>query len=404
MTQLAVTGLGSQADGIATRADGTPVFLKNAVPGDMLVLTAAGHVAEIIPGPNRQTPPCVHFGLCGGCQLQHVSASIYADWLNARILGTLAQLGITPAEIAPVHISPPYTRRRVSVKMLRDHDGLKLGFTAARQHTVVDLAMCTIMHPQLWQMLQKFKVAAGPLVQQGQAWTIAATLTGSGVDMSVQGLHPSGVKQQSKLVMLAETLDLARLTLETSTGMDMLSLRRPPSVRFAGVDIVLPPNSFLQATADGETALTAAVIASLGKSKKIADLFCGVGTFSLPLAQHASVLAADASKPAVDALAAAAQPRLKTLHQDLFRRPLRAEDLNSFDCVVFDPPRAGAAAQTSEICRSKVRRVIAVSCNPNTFARDAEQLVKAGFALEKLWPVGQFLWSTHVELVACFTR
>jgi 23S rRNA (uracil1939-C5)-methyltransferase len=407
MMHVPVTALGSQGDGIAPRGSARPLFIKNAVPGDIVELTDAGDIIRVIPGPNRQQPPCSHFGSCGGCQMQYVADDLYRDWISSRILSALAPLDIHPEEIAPAHISPAHTRRRVSVKLLRNADGMQLGYNIERSHRIVDLAQCSVMHPELWRNLQNLKVLAGPILTTGQAWMVQATLTDSGIDMTLHGLHQSLFKQMDKFVQLAEQLDLARLAVDGPVGLEVISYRRTPIVHFADFPVTLPPNSFLQATKDGELALQSAVSESLGTARKIADLFCGTGTFSLPLAQRASVFAADASKSAVEALARAAQEAnlpVNILHQDLFRRPLRAEELNRFDAIVFDPPRAGAKEQCAEIARSNVKTVVAVSCNPNTFARDAEQLVKAGYRMQKLYPVGQFLWSTHVEFVARFVR
>ncbi len=407
MTRVRITALGNQGDGIALRDGAPPLYMPLTAPGDEIELDDAGLIMSVTPGPNRQTPPCPHFGSCGGCHLQHVSDPLYRTWLTDRIVSALAQVNITVGTIAPPHISPPRSRRRVSIKIHRDEDGLHLGFNAARSHAVIDLSDCLIMHPDLWGVLQNLKTQASSFLNPGQAWMVQATLTDAGVDMSLHGLHPSLFKQFARLGALAETLDLARLAVDGPVGLEVVSLRRNPVVHVADIPLTLPPNSFLQATTDGEHALLAAVTDGVGTARKIADLFCGVGTFSLPLARHATVLAADGAKSALDALTrAASEARLpvKTLHQDLFRRPLRAEELNKYDAIIFDPPRAGAKEQSAEIARSTVKTVVAVSCNPNTFARDAERLINGGYILTKLFPVGQFLWSTHLELVAHFKR
>lgn len=407
MTSVLVTALGNQGDGIATRDGAPPLYVPQTAPGDEILLDDAGQITRITPGPNRQTPPCPHFGDCGGCQMQHISDPLYRTWLTDRILGALAQVNIKVMNLAVPHVSPPRSRRRVSVKLQRDSTGLTLGFNAERSHAVVEVTDCLLLHPDLWSVLQKLKNQAASFLDIGQAWTVQATLTNHGVDMTLHGLHQSLFKHVTKLGALAETLNLARLSVDGPVGLEVVSLRRPPVVHFADIAVTLPPNSFLQATEDGEAALLSAVTEGVGTARKIADLFCGTGTFALPLAKRASVLAADGALSALTALSrAAGEARLpaKTLHQDLFRRPLRAEELNIYDAIVFDPPRAGAKEQSAEIARSKVKTVVAVSCNPNTFARDAERLIQGGYRLTKLFPVGQFLWSTHVELVAHFQR
>ncbi len=405
MTPILITALGSQGDGIGADENSKPIFAPGAVPGDTLLFE--GKVQVITPGPNRAAPPCVHFGICGGCTFQHVAPHVYEDWLTTRILSALTPLDILPSEIMPAHVSPPQSRRRATLKYKSMEGAVRLGFNQAGAHSIVDLEMCTILTPNLWALVQQLKTLLPDHFKGPQALSISITETKNGHDISIAGLPQLSVGQIQKLAHLADGLNIARLGVEGPVGFETLALRHVPRLNFEGAEVELPPGAFCQATAQGEAALIAAVKMGVGKARKIADLFCGVGTFALPLSAKASVLAADAAKSSVDALAraaGAANRPIKTLHQDLFRRPLRAEELNMFDAVVFDPPRAGAEMQTIELARSKVATVIAVSCNPNTFARDAQRLIIGGYRFERLWPIGQFLWSTHVELVAEFRK
>jgi 23S rRNA (uracil1939-C5)-methyltransferase len=405
MSDSLITTMGSQGDGVGMNADGKAIFVPGAVPGDSVRFE--NNIAIITQGPNRITPACTHFGVCGGCTFQHVAPQLYQDWLTTRIVAALGPLDITPLEIMPAHISPPLSRRRATLKY-KSVDGVAvLGFNQAGAHTVIDLSMCSILTPELWDIAQQLKIQLPTYFKGPQALTISLTATDYGCDMSIAGLAPLSVGQIQKLVGLADVLQLARLGVEGPVGYETIALRHVPRVTLGGVSVDVPPNAFLQATRDGEAALIAAVREGVGGARKIVDLFCGIGTFTLPLSATASVTGVDAAKSAVESLtraATAATRPVKTLHQDLFRRPLRAEDLNKYDAIVFDPPRSGAELQTVEIARSKVPTVIGVSCNPNTFARDAERLIKSGYKVHRLWPVGQFLWSTHVELVAEFRK
>ncbi|HZD24921.1 MAG TPA: RNA methyltransferase, partial [Alphaproteobacteria bacterium] len=185
--------------------------------------------------------------------------------------------------------------------------------------------------------------------------------------------------------------------------------RRPPLIELGGVPVTPPPGAFLQATAEGEAALVRLVSEACAGAGRIADLYAGIGTFSFALARAAPVYAAEQDAAAVAALVAARNgaaglKQIEAEMRDLVRRPLGPGELARFDAVVFDPPRAGAARQVEELARSKVPLVVAVSCNPATFARDSRTLADGGYRLERVTPVDQFLWSAHVELVATFRR
>lgn len=409
--QLTVTHLGAQGDGVAPNPGAPkPVYVPGGVPGDTAVVNEKGWVIELIPGPNRAAPACRHFGACGGCTLQHLAPELYQTWLTDRILMALAQhdIAVPPEAIAPPHVSPPNTRRRATFRAARKGKEVELGFNVERAHTLVDLAECHVLHPSLFRLLVPLRALLARELTDGHAASVAVTLTDTGVDMTLGGLKRKGLQQDEAFTRFAEENDLARLSIDTGVGVDVIIERRAPLIRFGGVPVRLPVGAFLQATPDGEAALQAAVLSSVGpKAKTVADLFAGLGTFALPLSQTAKVLASDAGKVSLESLQRSANEAMRPVkieHRDLFRRPFTALELKKFDAVVIDPPRAGASAQCAEIAKSAVPVVVAVSCNPNTFARDARLLLDGGYRLERLWPVGQFLWSAHVELVARFTR
>jgi 23S rRNA (uracil1939-C5)-methyltransferase len=405
MTTLIISHLGSHGDGIAARPDGKPLFVPGAAPGDTVVLDDAGAVQTIMPGPHRAVPPCRHFGSCGGCQLQHIDGAAYAAWLGERILAALSPLGIVPEQVMAPHVSPPGSRRRASLRAVKRSGRVALGFSEKGAHTLVDLAECPVLHASLVGLLAPLRALLASLLREKQSAGVQLTLTDTGVDLIVQDLDRLGLDAQQDLAAFANEHGVARLSVGGAAGLDLIAESRTPVVRFDGLAVGLPPGGFLQATRDGEAALQQAVRDAVGEARTIADLFCGLGTFAVPLAQRAKVHGVDGAAAPVKALERAARQAglaLTTEHRDLFRRPLKAADLARFEAVVLDPPRTGAMDQTVEVAAARVPCVVTVSCNPNTFARDAERLVKAGYGLRRLWPIGQFLWSTHVELVGEF--
>lgn len=391
-----VVRLAARGDGVA--ADGR--FVALAAPGDRVL--ADGTVE---PGPNHPTPPCHHFPECGGCQMQHVADAAYLQWMGERIAHALAQASVAIGQLMPAHLSPPRRRRRATLKAVKSGGAVTLGFHVEGTHRVLDLTQCWVLHPELFALLAPLRLLLASLLRDGDGGGVSLTLTDTGIDALLPNVATTP-RAWAAMTAFAATHDLARLSVEGAGGIETVALARVPAVRLGGAVVEVPPAPFLQATADGEAALVAAVLAAAAGAAKVADLFCGLGTFALPLAAAAAkrVTAVDAAGPAIAALAAAGGTRIVTEHRDLFRRPLTPQELARFDAVVFDPPRAGAKAQVEELARSTVPRVIAVSCNPATFARDAAALTGGGYMLRRLWPVGQFRWSSHLELVAEFTR
>lgn len=393
---------------LAARGDGVTEsgrYITGAAPGDLL--HADGSVTT---GPNHITPACQHFGICGGCQIQHVSDDAISAYVVERVLEPLRRVKVEPETVMPVHLSPAHSRRRTAMRATRTKGKVRIGYNAGGEHSIVDLVECPVLTPELFQLVEPLRQLLGPYLAERSAIGINMTLTDTGVDMLLSNLKANSLPLIEGLTDFAAEQGLARLSVHGPDGIETLVERETPVVHFAGTPVPLPPAAFLQATADGEAALVSAVTEIVRGHDNVADLFCGLGTFSLPLARDGKgrkVIAADAAGPAVKALqdiARRMQLPITTEHRDLFRKPLMAEELNGLDAVVMDPPRAGAITQSKQIALSKVPLVAAVSCNPATFARDAERLVAGCFTLKRLWPIDQFRWSTHVEIVAEFQR
>ncbi len=393
---------------LAGRGDGvtdTGRYVSLAAPGDTIHVD--GDRLTVEPGPNHVVPPCRHFPECGGCQMQHVADAAYAEWATARITFALSQQGVGVGEMMPVHLSPPRSRRRASLRAIRKGRDIALGFNAENSHRIVDMHDCHVITPELFALVAPLRALLGGVIGPGQGAGVTMTSTVTGVDLMLSNVGVSTYDELERLTAFASKHDLARLAVEGAGGIEIIAEERAPIIRLGGVSVGLPPAAFLQATLDGEAALTAAVMDGVGDASRIADLFCGLGTFALPLSSKAKVFAADAARDPVAALSAAARSNgrpVTTEHRDLFRRPLTSDELAAFDAVVLDPPRAGAVAQVAALARSVVPRILSVSCNPATFARDAAMLATGGYRIERLWPVGQFRWSTHLELAALFVR
>ena len=382
---------------IAARGDGvTPSgrHVPFGVPGDALLDDGA-----LAYGPHHQEPPCRHFPECGGCQLQHADDQAYRGYLASRVETALAQHGLTSA-IRPPYLSPPNSRRRATLKALRVGSAVLVGFNAQASHRIVDMRECHILRPELFELVQPLRELLSGMLMPKRIADIQMTLIDGGADVAIKGVPAGRLAEVEQLTAFAMNNDLARLSVDRGLGPDTLYEPNPASVTLSGSRLAFPAGSFLQATEDGEAELVACVEEAIAGARKTADLFAGLGTFAL--ATGASY-AAEASRDAAASLKRAA-PAMNVEHRDLYRRPLDARELEPFDAIILDPPRAGAAEQIAALAGSTVRRIAYVSCNPATFGRDAKTLAEGGHALEWVQPVGQFRWSTHVELAACFSR
>jgi 23S rRNA (uracil1939-C5)-methyltransferase len=383
---------------IAARGDGITASGKHVpfgVPGDTL---ADNGTLEL--GPHHQQPPCRHFPECGGCQLQHVDDEAYRDYLVSRVTTALAQHDLSTTIREP-HLSPPNSRRRASLRTLRVGDSAVIGFNAAKSHRIVDMQENHILRPELLALVAPLRGLLARFLPPRKTGEIQLTLVDQGSDVLLKGVEPEGYEAMEALTAFCEQHRVARLSIDQGLGPEALYEPVPATITLSGSSVGFPVGGFLQATEDGEAALVGCVKVALGEAESVADLFAGLGTFALALSGKR--YAAEASRDAVLALKRAA-PTIAVEHRDLYRRPLDPAELRNFGAIVLDPPRAGAEEQVKAVAASPVERIAYVSCNPATFARDAKVLIEGGYRLDWLRPVGQFRWSTHVELAAAFSR
>jgi 23S rRNA (uracil1939-C5)-methyltransferase len=410
--RLLIDHVGHFGDGVAL-AGGQSVYVPYTLGGETVEVAAVPGrhpdrrrlLAVERASPERIAPFCQHFGVCGGCAIQHWETERYRAWKRDLVVGTLAQAKLD-CEVDPLLDAHGRGRRRITLHArMGTHDVLKVGFAAASSHEIVPIDQCPILDPALGGALEAAWAIAEPLRPAGKPLDIQITATDTGLDVDVRGSGPLPAKMITALSRVAEAHRLARLTRHG----ELVLMRAPPSIMIGAARVVLPPGSFLQATIAGEEALAALAGGHCGRARHIADLFCGVGPFALRLAANSKISAFDSDAGAIEALqkAAKATPGLKPVKaeaRDLFRRPLMPPELRDYDAVVFDPPRQGAQAQAEQLAASKVPLVVAVSCNAATFARDARILVDGGYRLEAVTPVDQFRHTPHVELVAKFSR
>lgn len=414
--ELMVERVGGRGDGLAT-LDGRPVFVPGTVAGDRVRARiegerAGGLAAEVLellaPGPDRVEPPCALFGRCGGCALQHLEDGAYARFKREQVVAALSRAGLGDVPVGEVLRIAPATRRRATFAAKRAGGRVVLGFNERQSAWIVDVTDCLVLDPAIPAVLGPLRTALEAVLADGPPLDVSVSVLDGGLDVLVTGGPEPGLAAREAWAAFAEAADLGRLSwrAQERSPAEPLAHRRPLSARFGAVAVPVPPGAFLQPSAEGEAALVAAVRAALEGCVHVADLFAGAGTFTFPLALAGRVHAVEGDEAAHGALAAAARgvPAASAERRDLFRDPLGAAELHRFDGLVFDPPRAGAAAQAAEIAGSKVPVVAGVSCNPGTFARDARLLVDGGYVLESVTPVDQFLWSSHVELVAVFRK
>lgn len=390
---------------IASRGDGVTADGRHvpfAAPGDRL-----NPGGGLIHGPHHAEPPCPHFQLCGGCQLQHLDDATLEIFVRDRIIHALTAQDIPMPEFMPVHVSPPQSRRRVAVRSAWAGKQFQLGFSSEKSHRIVDLTQCDTMVPELFAVLQPLRAFLSPRIGPKRNVEIKLALVDQGVDVLIENWAPEGLETHEAMTGFATANSLARLSIDDGFGPTTYWEPEPATVTLGGVAVAYPPYGFLQATKDGEQALLRAVQDIIGETKLVADLFSGLGTFAFGIASGRKVFAAEAERAALLSMKAAAGKaglQLFAEHRDLFRRPLIPAELNRFQAVILDPPRAGAREQVTELSKSEVAKIAYVSCNPSSFARDAKMLIAAGYKLQRIWPVGQFRWSTHVELAGEFTR
>jgi 23S rRNA (uracil1939-C5)-methyltransferase len=410
--RLVIDHVGHHGDGVAI-AGGGNIYVPYTLGGETVdVDTVPGHHPDRrrllkveAASAERIAPFCPHFGVCGGCAIQHWDAAPYRAWKRELVVTVLAQAGIA-CDVAPLVDAHGAGRRRITLHgRMGTHDVLKVGYAAAGSHDIIPIDRCPILDPGLDGAIEAAWAIAEPLISIGKPLDIQITATNSGLDVDVRGSGPLSSALIARLSRIAEQHRLARLTRHG----ELVLKRTPPVISIGAAQVALPPGSFLQATVAGEEALAALVSEHCKRGKYIADLFCGVGPFALRLAAKSRIAAFDSDAGAVAALQKAATSTsglkpVKAEARDLFRRPLMPQELRDYDTVVFDPPRQGAQAQATQLAASKVPTVVAVSCNVTTFARDAKILIDGGYKIDGVTPVDQFRHTPHVEMVAKFAR
>ncbi len=403
--QLAISHMGARGEGVADDGRGAAIYVPYTLPGETAEVEVHGQrgwVRKLIgTSPERVEPQCRHFGRCGGCMTQHWAHAPYAAWKRQLVVDALARRGLADIDVAAPVDAHGAGRRRVTLTV----DKGKAGFMAHRSHDLVQVEECPVLAPAL-NNAPAIAVALARVVGARKALKVHVLASDTGLDCELIGVDDPELDARVKVAGVAEAFDLARVT---ASG-DLLIERRRPLLDAGGVAVTPPPGGFAQATAAGEAALAALVVPALEGHGIVADLFCGWGTFALRLARQSKVLALDSDKASVTTLDTAVRgaPGLKpvvTRARDLMGDPLTAAELKGVTGVVFDPPRAGAAAQAAELVSAPgVAAVVGVSCDAGTFARDAGVLTDGGFRLERVVPVDQFLHSAHVEMVGVFTR
>ncbi|WP_296744599.1 class I SAM-dependent RNA methyltransferase [Mesorhizobium sp.] len=406
-TRFTIARLGAQGDGIAM-AEGGEVFIPFTLPGETVTAARQKDRATLMSvleaSPLRIDPACRHFTECGGCALQHFEAEAYRQWKRDKVVHALKSKGIDCEAEALVPCGPE-SRRRVVFSARRTEAGMLLGFVRALSSEIIPVEECPISLPAIVAALDRLRLLAGLVCATSKSFHMTVTATASGLDIAVQDGGKLGDNQRRIASNFVMAEGFARLSVDGEIVVEP----KKPMVQFGSVAVAVPPGAFLQATEAAEQTMASLVGQHLVRTKRVADLFAGCGSFALRLAAKSEVHAVEADAPALASLDrafrfASGLKRVTNERRDLFRRPLTFKELNAFDGIVFDPPRAGAEEQSKQIARSEVPLVAAVSCNPVTLARDLRILLDGGYQLKAVTPIDQFLWSPHVEAVALLEK
>lgn len=415
--KVIIESLGGQGDGIA-KIDGKQVYIPYSVTGDEIDIKLQGNKARIKhihkKSQYRTDPICNHYTKCGGCTVQHLQNEYYKEWKTRLLKTALLNQGINDVVIEPLKISPAGSRRRASFQAVGKNDGsLMMGYAEKGSHNIIDVSMCPILVPEIVGFLAPLKKFLASLLSPKQKIMVQITSGDNGLDVVFKSKGEVNLKLRMDLAEFAEKTDIARISwFDTSLKTpyyEMLAERRKPYVLFKGKKVFFPEGSFLQATYDGQEALISEMLKAIEGANNIIDLFSGCGTFSISAALFANVHAVENNEDMLLALKNSANmmqgmKSITTELRDLFLRPILPHELNRYDVVIIDPPRAGAKYQIDEIIQSDIKKLVMISCNPVTFARDAQALIDAKFRMSTVTPVDQFLYTSHLELIAVFTR
>lgn len=406
-SRYSIQRLGAQGDGIAQTETG-PVFVPFTLAGEIVTAARQKDRAELIsllePSPLRVEPPCRHFTVCGGCALQHMERDAYLAWKRSKVVDALKAGGVD-APVSDIMPCAPASRRRAVFSARRTDSGTAFGYNRAFSHDIIDIEECPILVPDIAGKLPQLRLLADRIATVRDAFHLSVTQTQSGLDVAAAGSGTISDKLRASLSEFLITSGIARLTIDG----EIIVEPNKPQVDFGGTVVSPPPGGFLQAVASAEEAMAGLVLSHLAKSKKVADLFAGSGAFALRLAKTSEVHAVEGDAAALAALdrgfrMGSGLRRVTAEKRDLFRRPMMSRELNAFDGLVFDPPRAGAEDQSKQIARSDIPKIAGVSCNPTTLARDLAILIAGGYQLKSIAPIDQFLWSPHVEAVALLEK
>jgi 23S rRNA (uracil1939-C5)-methyltransferase len=416
LVELTVERIGARGDGIA-QYRGEPVFLPFTVPGDRVRARLGAHrhggregliVDRLASGKERAAPRCRHFGTCGGCALQHLDHALYRQTKLGAVNSALERVGIDPGVVGPMRLVPP-ERRRARVGLARPRNPrvpVRIGYRERFRHELIDLRECPVLEPALFALIGPLRQIGRDLIPPGGSAEATVTRNDSGIDLLIEAAERPDLGICEVLARFAGECDLARIVWRSGADELVIVERRPVRVLLAGVAVPFPPAAFLQASTSAEMILVEEVLSGIGPARPVLDLFAGLGTFAFALAQAGPVHAIEGDMRSAAALARAAadQPKVTVERRDLARNPLAASALARYAAAVFDPPRAGAIRQAEALAASAIKTVVAISCNPATFARDAAKLVGGGYRLERVTPIDQFVWTPHIELAAVFRR
>ncbi len=366
-------------------------------------------LASVEEPPRTRDPACRHFGVCGGCALQHFPDDLYAHWKLERLRTALDKADVAPATLMPMARTPPGGRRRADLTLRHARQGAIVGFAQRRSHDLVDLGECPVLLPAIVALVAPLRRLVEAILPRNDEAEAVVNWTDTGADLLLVSRLPLDLPRREAIATFAEAADVARVSWGSRAKPEIVLTRRAPRLRFGTVEVEPPPGAFLQASFAGEATLRAAVKAWSSGARRIVDLYGGLGTLSLPLLPEARLTIVEGNRSAVDAVDAALRRAAlvgvaQAVTRDLRREPMSVEELDAFDLAILDPPAAGAASQARELARSRVATVVYASCDPQSFASDARVLVDGGYRLERLLPVDQFLWSTHIELVSLFRR
>ena len=415
--KVTIEEIGGRGDGLAD-VNGKTIYIPYSAPGDVIDVKINGSKGRLRhihkQSEKRCDAVCAHYTKCGGCSLQHIKTDYYREWKEGLIRTALENQGLRDVNIAPMIMSPLGSRRRTTFHAIGRADGqIVFGYAEKGSHNLIDIAECPILMPDIAALIMPIKKLLTGLLKKKEKMSAAITMGENGIDLILRGKGDIDLSLRMDLAEFAEKNDLARIswfdTSNKNSRYELLAERRKPFVKFEGNKVFFPEGSFLQATKQGQVSLIRAMLDGIEGAKRIVDLFSGCGTFSIAAAKYANVHAVENNEEMLTALKLSANQmtdikQVTTELRDLFLRPLLPHELNEYDVAIIDPPRSGAKHQMTEILKSDIKKLVMISCNPLTFARDVQSLIDAGFQMGAVTPIDQFLYSPHLEIISIFEK